>query len=240
MKSNYQSRIIGFLFVVGGVLFLGDQLGYWEFSVFFPGWWTVFLILPAIFSMVESGVQMGNGVLLLVGCGLLIQANGWLGIRLSFGMIVALIFILLGVRMVFGRHGHRERSNHSKHMETKNVRNIHSNVICGSRSFRAAGVINSLDVQCMMGTSWIDLSEADVRNMEFVNLNCVMGTIDLIVPSDMNYVVKKDNVLGSCEIQDEPIGRYDLYVDISCVLGQVNLRKKKVENVKEGEFKEKR
>lgn len=235
MRHQYQTKIIGLLFLIGGICFLGEQLNFWDFTIFFSGWWTIFLILPALFSMLDSGVHLGNFILLVTGGYLLLYANDWINFRLTWGSIVALICILAGLRMIIG-----SRSTRGKQREdTSHTSNIHSNVAFGSRRFKGTGFINSMDIQCMCGSQYIDLSEADVRNMEYLNLNCVCGSIDLVVPADMNYVLKKDNVFASCYVQDEPVGKYDLYVDVSCVLGQINLRKKHVENVKDAEFKEK-
>ena len=235
MKSNYQTKIIGLLFLSGGICFLGEQLGFWDVSIFFPGWWCVFLILPALFHMLENGIQFGNTTLFAIGVYLLLDANGWIHITLNFATIAALACILIGCKMILGS---REHPRHRRD-DISNTSNIHSTVLFGNRRLRSSGFINSIDAQCMFGTQYIDLSDADIRNMEYLYLNCVFGSIDLIVPEDMNYVVKKDTVLGSCMVQDEPIGKYDLYVDVSCVLGQVNLRKKRSEHIKEGEFKEK-
>lgn len=235
MKSNYQTKILGLLFLIGGICVLGQQLGFWDVSIFFPGWWTLFLILPSLFSMFENGIHFGNTAGLVIGAYLLIDANGWISFHLTWGSIAALICILLGLKMMLPEREHR----HSRRNETSSTSNIHANVLFGTRRINSSDFINSIDAQCLFGTLIIDLREADVRNMEFLYLNCVFGKIDLIVPEEMNYVIKRDTALGSCMVQDEPIGKYDLYVDVSCVLGQINLRKKRYEHMKEGEFKEK-
>lgn len=235
MKSNYQRKIVGLLFLAGGICYLGEQLGIWDISVFFPGWWTIFLILPALISMVESGIHMGNVLLFIIGGYFLMEANGWISVTLTFGAIAAIICILIGVRMIVGKHGRRIH----RHVDASHARHIHSNVVFGNRSFRGTGHVDSLEAQCLVGTQYIDISDADVHNMSSLELNCVFGTINLIVPDDMNFIVKQDNFLGSCSIQDEPEGKYDLYVDVSCILGQINLRKKCSQHVKEGKFKDK-
>lgn len=242
MKTTYKTRFIGFLLIVGGITFLGEQLGFWNFSIFFPGWWTVFLILPAIFSMIDSGFHVGNSILLLLGAYFLLNANDWISFRLTLGAIVALFCILFGMQLIFGS----SRTSPFKEKEQRfmddedSIKNIHSNVCFSTRRVRAKGIVNSLDAQCLFGTQLIDLSEADIRDMQYCRVDNVFGTVDVIVRDDINFVVKRDNVFGSCNIQDEPSGIYDLYVNISCVFGQVRLRKIHIEeDILEGKFKEK-
>lgn len=233
MKSNYQSKIIGLLFLAGGICILGNQFNIWDIPIFFPGWWTIFLILPALFSMVDDGIKFSNTCLLVIGGYFLLEANDWISFRLTLGSVVAMCCIIVGIRMIFGSQGERSRNTQQRSGD------IHSSVSFASRRMDGTGIITSLDAQCTFGTQYIDLTKADLRNVDHISLQVSFGTIDLIVPTDMNYVVKKNCTLGSCDIQDNPLGRYDIYVDVSCIFGTVELRKKKNVEFHEGEFTEK-
>lgn len=183
--------------------------------------------------MLDDGVRFGNVCLFVIGGYFLLDANEWISFRLTLGSIFAILCILVGIRLIFGSHknDYKEKGTHCE--------DIHMNVVCGTRRYKGAGEIHSLDAQCLFGSQYIDLSQADLRNVQSIKLQATMGSIDLLVNTDMNFVVKKDAVLGSCNIQDEPLGKYEIYVDVSTVLGSVNLRKKKGVQYKEGEFREK-
>ena len=48
MMTYRVKRILwGLVFVAIGIGYLGTQLDWWDFTIFFPGWWTMLLILPA-------------------------------------------------------------------------------------------------------------------------------------------------------------------------------------------------
>lgn len=70
-------RVIGILLVVFGVFFLLNKLGILAFSPLFSGWWTLFLIIPAVLSMVKTGVNGGNAILLAIGVFFFLDENGW-------------------------------------------------------------------------------------------------------------------------------------------------------------------
>ena len=50
---NKRSMFWGILLIVVGILFLGRNMNWWDFSIFFDGWWTLFLIVPSIISLVR-------------------------------------------------------------------------------------------------------------------------------------------------------------------------------------------
>ncbi len=84
---------IAIILIVLGALLLLNAFGWLNFNPFFNGWWTLFLIIPALISMSRTGVTVGNAVLLVLGIGFLLQENGW-----DFkGYIVPAIFIAIGI-----------------------------------------------------------------------------------------------------------------------------------------------
>ncbi len=74
-KSNRKS--LGIILLIFGAFFLLDRLHIFSFNLFFNGWWTLLLIIPAIFSMLKQGVTLGNGILLGLGVFLFLDQNGW-------------------------------------------------------------------------------------------------------------------------------------------------------------------
>ncbi|MDD3112911.1 MAG: DUF5668 domain-containing protein [Candidatus Izemoplasmatales bacterium] len=92
-------RVVGILLVIFGVFFLLDKLEILEFSPLFTGWWTLFLIIPAILSMGKNGVNVGNAILLAIGVFFLLEERGW-NIR---GFFVPSVLILFGIVLVLNK-----------------------------------------------------------------------------------------------------------------------------------------
>ena len=64
-------NLIGLLLIVFGLLFLGNSFDLWNFNLFFDGWWTLFIIIPSICSLLNKDYTafiLGTsvGVLLLL------------------------------------------------------------------------------------------------------------------------------------------------------------------------------
>ncbi|MBN2504223.1 MAG: hypothetical protein JXB20_02645 [Bacilli bacterium] len=98
MQGN-QKRFLGILLIVFGVIFLLDRLGILPVNVFFQGWWTLLLILPAIYSMTKQGVTAGNSILLAIGVFFFLDENGW-NIK---GFVIPSILIIFGIALLIRR-----------------------------------------------------------------------------------------------------------------------------------------
>ncbi len=86
-------NMFGLILLVIGVVFLLQAFDIIGDITILKGWWTLFLIVPALMSMSRTGVSAGNAILLTLGVGFLLREQGW---NITQYMIPA-IFIVLGV-----------------------------------------------------------------------------------------------------------------------------------------------
>ncbi|PKK94999.1 MAG: hypothetical protein CVV60_03515 [Tenericutes bacterium HGW-Tenericutes-5] len=92
-------NVFGVVLIVLGVLFLLDKLNVIPFNIFFAGWWTLLLIIPALMSMSKQGVTVGNMILLIVGIVLLLREQG---VDLD-GYLLPGVLIILGIGLFIKR-----------------------------------------------------------------------------------------------------------------------------------------
>ena len=240
MQMHIKSKIIGLLFLAVGIGYLGAAMDWWDFSVFFPGWWTLFLLVPAVFSFFEDGLHFGNSLVFLLGAYLLCSANDWISFRLTWGMIVAVALILHGCRMIIGDSFLKLRHGDSLLHEEDTRRDLRSATYFGNKRVHAKGIVYSVKAESVFGSQVIDLADADLRECSYVKLEAVFGSIDLLVSDQIHYRVKSENIFGNTRVEHHPEGSQDLSVDVSCVFGTVNLRKVHIEDdILEGKYKEK-
>ena len=96
-KSNV---IWGLLLIALGVVFGLNALNIATINIFFTGWWTMFLIIPAIAGIVENKERKGNIILLIVGIILLLSARGILDISLISHLIIPILLIIFGILLI--------------------------------------------------------------------------------------------------------------------------------------------
>ncbi|MGD9909009.1 MAG: DUF5668 domain-containing protein [Candidatus Izemoplasmatales bacterium] len=91
MNSNNR-KVLGYVLLFFGVIFLLSRLNLFSLHLFFNGWWTLLIIIPAIVSMSKQGVTFGNIAFLILGVYLFLNENG-----INFeGYLLPALLVLLG------------------------------------------------------------------------------------------------------------------------------------------------
>lgn len=109
MRRDLSTIVVGILFLAAGVLIGGSMLGLFDFYVNLDGWWTLFLIIPALLSMSQSGPNAGNAILLGIGTLLLLDAQGILPRNFSWRLVFPLVLLVVGLQILLGGSGFRYR-----------------------------------------------------------------------------------------------------------------------------------
>ena len=95
MRHSLGNALWGIFFIALGVGFGGQVMGYWHFSLFFNGWWTLVIIVPSIISIVQNGFRTGNCIVLAIGVLLLLGEQDFISGHLIGELIFPLILWLL-------------------------------------------------------------------------------------------------------------------------------------------------
>lgn len=105
MKRDIMTIIIGLLFLLAGIAIGGSMLGIFDLRINLDGWWTVFIIVPALIAIAQGGFNVGNVIILGVGVILLLNAQGILPEGFSWKLIFPVALLGLGFQLLFGGRG---------------------------------------------------------------------------------------------------------------------------------------
>ena len=100
MKKDYSALIWGIGFIILGIIFAGNTLNLWSIDVFFPGWWTLFLIVPGLVSMIKYGFNWGSGILVIVGIILLFDRLDIISGAIMWKLVVPLVLVIIGISII--------------------------------------------------------------------------------------------------------------------------------------------
>lgn len=110
MKKSYSGIIWGISFLVIGINMFGNYTGLFSFDLFFNGWWTLFLILPAIASLIFDKYKMSNAFIFTLGVILLLNCQGFIVENMFFKILLSCMVILFGINFIFTNISRNKKS----------------------------------------------------------------------------------------------------------------------------------
>ena len=213
---NKRNLFLGILLTVVGVLFLGRNMDWWDFSIFFDGWWTLFLIVPSIISLVRregigtSFLILVLGVLMLLACQDVIE---WSTIWKIF---VPLIIIVIGLSIIFGNR--KVRSKKIK-PNAKEYVAIFSGV---------DEVINKIEsdfkITSVFGGVELDMRDVKLDSDLVIDCFTLFGGIDIRLPKDVKVEVNGLPIFGGVENKyRNHDATVTVYINHTTIFGGVDL-----------------
>lgn len=101
--KKFFSRILWGLFLIGlGVILFLRKQGY-EFNIFFTGWWTLFIIVPSIVSLIAEDDKAGGVIGLALGVALLLGARGIIEYEKIWQYWLPIVLVAFGIDVIFKR-----------------------------------------------------------------------------------------------------------------------------------------
>lgn len=227
-KNNIGPVIVGLLFVVIGIGFVGNVLGIWEFTIFFKGWWTLFIILPCIVGLVNHGFNMSNFVGLIVGLFLLIMQQT--GLQTLRNLMVPVILIGIGLMIIF-----KTKSFMNKRVIDSNVTGSFyipaytavftskTVVITGGEIFKGASATS------VFGGIELDLRNAIIQDDIIIDVDTVFAGMDIRLPYNVIVRSNVSNVFAGVDIKYKNNESTDTRLPVvtltgSCVFGGITVK----------------
>ena len=213
---NKRNLFWGILLIVVGILFLGRNMDWWDFSIFFDGWWTLFLIVPSVISLVRregigtSFLILTLGVLMLLACQDVIE---WSTIWKIF---VPLIIIVIGLSIIFANRkvkGKEIKANAKEYVA------IFSGV---------DEVINKIEsdfkITSIFGGVELDMRDVKLDSDLVIDCFTLFGGIDIKLPKDVKVEVNGLPIFGGVENKyRNHDAKVTVYINHTTIFGGVDL-----------------
>lgn len=214
---NKKNLFWGIVLIVVGILFLGRNMNWWNFSIFFEGWWTLFLIVPSIISLVRKE-SMGTSFLILVlGVLMLLASQEVIEWSTIWKVFLPIIIMVVGLSIIFG----------NRKVKTKKVReNAKEYVAIFSGVDEMIGKIES-DFKVTSVFGGVELDMRDVKLEEDLIIDCftLFGGIDIRLPKDVKVEVNGLPIFGGVEnkYRNNDEAKVTIYINHTTIFGGVDL-----------------
>ncbi len=188
MENQKKYLIIGIVLISLGLLYLGSNINLWEFTIFFEGWWTLFIIVPSVISLIKKENIMTASLGTIIGILFLMAARDYISWGFIGKSLFPLLLVSIGIYLVF-----KPKIKFCKKTSYDSPNYI--GVFSGCEEnindqFKGASCI------AVFGGVDLDLTNAVIKEDVIIDCIAVFGGIDLKLPKDVNLKSEGVSIFG--------------------------------------------
>lgn len=232
MRNKVSNLIWGIIFIVIGVGIAGNILFDWNFHIFFDGWWTLFIIIPCLLSIIRSGLTIAASGGLIIGVMLLVSQYVDIGID-WWKLIIPAVLIVIGLKIMFqGAFRKPLNLNHKGYAEghvegNSNTTAKEYSAIFAGNKIRVTDRFTGTILNSIFGGISLDLRDAIIDSDVEIAATAVFGGIDIYVPSGVTVKVNNVPIFGGVSnktVRSTDPNAYTIYLNSTTMFGGIDLK----------------
>ncbi len=224
--KNFGNILWGIVFITVGLIFGLNAMGITNINIFFNGWWTLFIIIPCLISYIKQPTKWGNLVGILIGILLLLASQKIITFEVIWKMIIPMIFILIGLGMIFGNAINKKVNEKIKELN-KTCEEEYCATFAGQEIKLDEEELKNISVNAIFGGIDIDASNAIVSEDKIINVSAIFGGVDIKVPRNVNVKVKSTPIFGGVDSKIKNTNDANIptiYVNAFCLFGGADIK----------------
>ena len=229
MKKT-QSVLWGIALILIGVIFALNILNITDINVFFDGWWTLFIIVPATIGLFKKGSKIDNICIILIGVGLLLAARGIIDYGTVIKLCVPLILIGIGLSLIFKKKNKEKTSFKDNDINEDLKKRASANEHCAIFSNQTVTFdgqdFKGAELSAVFGGIKCNVDKAFISEDAVIKAEAVFGGISICIPDGVNVKIKSTSIFGGVSCQkknDFDPSLPTIYIDAECVFAGVNI-----------------
>ncbi len=227
MRNKISNALWGLFFIVIGVIIAGNAFHLWEFNIFFHGWWTLFIIIPSLISIFQNGFRTSSLIILTIGILLLLSAQDILSFEIIGKLIVPIIFVFIGLNMIFKNFFHMGENSRSSHVNYQGGSSEYSALFSGSRHQIVGEKFLGTTINAIFGGVELDLRNAIIDEDIVINATAIFGGIDIFVPSNVKVKVSNVPIFGGVDNKAPTFvdaNAPTIFINSTCMFGGIDIK----------------
>ena len=220
------SILWGIVLIAVGTLFTLNALNIGSINIFFNGWWTLLIIIPAVIGLFTEQEKTGNIIALIIGVVLLLCSRGIVPYAMLWKLLLPTVIIIIGLKLIIsGIFGNKTRKAvkllKSQHKPTKTCFAVFSG--CDVKYDHE--VFEGATMTAVFGGIDCDLRHAIIEKDCVIQACAIFGGIDILVPDHVNVKVSSSCIFGGVENE---AGNHTnvptIYISGLCLFGGVEVK----------------
>ncbi len=224
--KNMTKVIWGVVLLVVGIIFGLNALGVTNIDVWFPGWWTLFIIIPCLVGLFTERDKTGNAIGLTVGVALLLSQLDIIELSIVWKLIVPVILIVVAVKMIIRGLGKNDAERIIE--KARKDGDIPSGfaAFSGTNMNFDAQVFEGAELNAIFGGVECDLRGAVIEKDCAIKLSAIFGGVDIFVPDNVNVKVDTVSIFGgvSDKTVRNPDAKATIYISGFCLFGGADIK----------------
>lgn len=220
--------VLGVIIVLVGIIIGTNSFGLTNIDIFFPGWWTMFIIIPSLVSIIKEEDKMASLIWLVVGVALLLVCNDIISWEIIGKLALPVILVVIGMGMIFG--------NTVKNKVGEKIKEINQNnnemeetcaVFSGDKIVVENPEYKGGKYSAVFAGLELDLTKCEIKEDCVIETSAIFGGIEIKVPDNVNIKIKPTSVFGGTKSKVKNIneeGRKTIYVNSTAMFGGVELK----------------
>ncbi|MBP3919950.1 MAG: hypothetical protein J6D28_00100 [Bacilli bacterium] len=228
--KNLSSILWGFVLVIVGVILALNAFEITDISIFFDGWWTLFIIVPCFIGLFDNNDgKTGNVIGIVIGTLLLLSCRGIMDFNVIWKLILPSILVIIGLSFIFKNAISSSVNNKIKEINKKNNNKENKEYIStfsGQKLDFRKEEFTGCRAQAIFGGMGLDLTDAIIKEDVVINASSIFGGIDIKAPADVNVKVNSTSIFGGVEnkVKNKDSNKFTIYVNANCLFGGVEIK----------------
>ena len=224
--------IWGIAIIALGLIFGGNALGLFSLDIFFDGWWTLFIIIPGVVSLITDQDKIMSLGFIAVGVILLLAAQDVFSYDVAWKVILAVFLVAVGLSIIIKNIFHNkndqevakkieEAKKDSKTMDSQMAVFSGTDRVYNDETFQGSNLV------AVFGGAKLNLKKAKFTKDTVIKAFTLFGGIDIIVPDDVKVKLKSGFIFGGFSDDRKNAtekGKHTIYIDAAGGFGGVSIK----------------
>ncbi len=184
--KTFSRVLLGLSIIILGVLIGLNAIDLVNFSKFFNGWWTLFIIIPSISYLITSKDKAASIIFLLIGILLFLACRGLIDFSIVLKLILPVVLIGVGFHFIYSYYLHNKKDRDNNEIGS----------VFSSDNIKVTKKYNGGYINSIFGVLTFDLTEADISKDIVIENTSIFGKTKIILPKDVNVIVRNINIFG--------------------------------------------
>lgn len=227
--KDVKNMLWGIIFILIGIIIGLNSFGLTNISIFFDGWWTLFIIVPCLLDLFNeeedktgNGIGLGTGILLFLGC------QDFIDFSILWKLFVPFILVFIGVSFIFKDNKNRKLRDVILNKKTKSmdIQEVYATFSAQKLNYQDEE-FTGCDLNAIFGAVECDLRGSVISGDTIIRTTSIFGGIDIFVPDDVVVKVTSNSVFGGVTNKLKSVskeGKKTIYIQATCIFGGVEIK----------------